>query len=136
MWFTSILNIYKYCLFIYNMTERSNLIDNVKAWIHLDNEMKTLRREMKERREKKKEITKALVSVMKTNDIDCFDITDGQLIYSKKNIKKPLTKKHLLNSLSTYFKNDNKIVKELGGFIMNSRQGTIKEDIRRKINIK
>lgn len=118
------------------MTERSNLIDNVKAWIHLDNEMKTLRREMKERRDKKKEITKALVSVMKTNDIDCFDITDGQLIYSKKNIKKPLTKKHLLNSLSTYFKNDNKIVKELGGFIMNSRQGTIKEDIRRKINIK
>ena len=75
------------------MTERSNLIDNVKAWIHLDNEMKTLRREMKERRDKKKEITKALVSVMKTNDIDCFDIKDGQLNIQQKKYKKTSYKK-------------------------------------------
>ena len=119
------------------MQDRSHLIDNVKEWIHLDNELNTLRREMKQRRVRKKTITQALVNIMKTNDIDCFDITDGgQLIYSKKNIKKPLTKKHLLAALSTYFKNDNKIVKDLGVYIMNSREGTIKEDIRRKINIK
>ena len=118
------------------MDDRSHLIDNVKEWMHLDNELKTLRREMKERRNKKKEITKALVSVMKTNEIDCFDITDGQLIYSKKNVKKPLTKKHLLTSLSNYFKDNSHMVKELSGFIMNSRESNIKEDIRRKFNIK
>jgi len=118
------------------MDDRSHLIDNVKEWIHLDNELKTLRKEMKERRNKKKEITKALVNVMKTNEIDCFDITGGQLIYSKKNVKKPLTKKHLLTSLSDYFKDDKHIVKELGVFILNSRESNVKEDIRRKFNIK
>ena len=52
---------------------------------------------------RKKEITTGiLVNIMKVNDIDCFDITDGQLIYSKKNLKKPLSKKHLLNCIS-YF---------------------------------
>ena len=118
------------------MEQRSKLIDNVKEWIHLDNEIKTLRQEMRERRNRKKNITTDLVNIMKVNEIDCFDITDGQLIYSKKNIKKPLTKKHLLTSLQTFFKNNTKMVKELGTFIMNTREGAIKEDIRRKINIK
>jgi hypothetical protein len=118
------------------MEDRSHLIDNVKEWIHLDNEIKTLRGKMKERRNRKKEITTILVNIMKVNDIDCFDITDGQLIYSKKNLKNPLSKKHLLNALSIFFKDDNQIVKELSKFIMNTRENKIKEDIRRKINIK
>ena len=118
------------------MEQRSLLINNVKEWIHLDNKLIELRREMKDSRNRKKNITADLVTIMKTNDIDCFDIKDGQLIYSKKNIKKPLTKKHLLTSLNTFFENDSKIVKNLGTFIMNSRKETIKEDIRRKINIK
>ena len=43
---------------------------------------------------------------MKNNEIDCFDTQDGQLIYTKKNVKNPLSKKHLLKSLTEFFKND------------------------------
>ena len=75
------------------MADRSKLIENVKEWIHLDNELKEMRATMRDNRNRKKQITAILVDIMKTNEIDCFDITDGQLIYSKKNIKKPLTKK-------------------------------------------
>jgi hypothetical protein len=118
------------------MADKSRLIENVKEWIHLDNQLKEIRERMKAHRNRKKEITSVLVSIMKTNDIDCFDITDGKLFYNKKNVKKPLTKKHLLASLAKYFDNNNVMVKELSTFIMNSRENNIKEDIRRKFNIK
>ena len=118
------------------MEDRSRLIQNVKEWIGLDNEIKTLQREIKERRKKKKNITFSLVDIMKNNEIDCFDITDGQLIYTKKNVKNPLSKKHLLKSLSEFFKNDKLIVGQLGKYIMETRESKTREDIRRKINIK
>lgn len=118
------------------MADRSNLIEHVKEWINLDNDLKELRAQMKENRNRKKQITSILVDIMKTNEIDCFDITDGQLLYSKKSVKKPLTKKHLLTSLTKYFANNKDMVKELGSFIMNTRESKTKEDIRRKFNIK
>ena len=118
------------------MADRSNLIEHVKEWIHLDNDLKELRAQMKENRNRKKQITSILVDIMKTNEIDCYDITDGQLLYSKKSVKKPLTKKHLLTSLTKYFANNKDMVKELGSFIMNTRESKTKEDIRRKFNIK
>ena len=118
------------------MEERSHLIQNVKEWISLDNEIKTLQKEIKERRKKKKDITYSLVDIMKNNEIDCFDIKDGQLIYTKKNVKNPLSKKHLLKSLTEFFKNDKLIVGQLGKYIMETRESKTKENIRRKINIK
>ena len=59
---------------------------------------------------------------MRNNDIDCFDIQDGKLIYTKKKVKAPLSKKHLLSSLSNYFKNNKDIITELSEFILNSRR--------------
>jgi len=116
--------------------DRERLIDNVKQWIDLDEELKLLRKKARQLRENKKELTSSLVSIMKDNDIDCFDINDGQLIRTTRQVKTPLSKKHLLISLAQYFQNDPKVVKELGGFIMNSRTSKTKEDIRRKINLK
>ena len=47
------------------MSDRSHLIDNVKEWIHLDNEMKTLRQQMRDFRTRKRGITSTLVDIMK-----------------------------------------------------------------------
>ena len=116
--------------------DRERLIDNVKQWIDLDEELKLLRKKARQLRENKKDLTSSLVSIMKDNDIDCFDINDGQLIRTTRQVKTPLSKKHLLTSLAKFFQNDPKGVKELGGFIMNSRTSKTKEDIRRKINLK
>ena len=116
--------------------DRERLIDNVKQWIDLDEELKLLRKKARQLRENKKDLTSSLVSIMKDNDIDCFDINDGQLIRTTRQVKTPLSKKHLLTSLAQYFQNDPKVVKELSGFIMDSRKSKTKEDIRRKINLK
>ena len=74
----------------------------------------------------------SLVDVMKSNEIDCFDLNDGKLIYSKSKYKKPISKKVLLDTLNGYFKNDSKIAQDLSEHIMNSREETVKEIIRRK----
>ena len=63
------------------------LLENVKAWLNLDNEIKHLQKEIKSRRNQKKELTDSLMSVMKVNDIEQIDLSDGQLIYTKKKTK-------------------------------------------------
>ena len=109
------------------------LLDSVKSWINIDNEIRQLQVAIKERRKQKKELTDNLVHTMKQNDIDVFNIPDGELIYTKTKSKTPLSKKHLLLSLSEYFKNDKQMVDQLGKFILDSRKIKEKENIKRKI---
>ena len=114
------------------MDDKRQLIENVKGWISIDNEIKELQKELKEKRKEKKMYTTNLVDIMKTNNVDCFDIKNGKLIYTKKKIRAPLSKKHLFSSLSNYFKNNKDIIDELGNYILNSREEKIKENIKRK----
>ena len=109
-----------------------NLKENIKNWLKLDQEIKVLQKEIKNRREDKKNYTQDIVNVMKQNEIDCFDVKDGKLLYTKSKIKAPLSKKHLLASLMTYFKNDTETVKSVAEFVLNSRAEKIKENIRKK----
>jgi len=109
------------------------LLDNVKEWINIDNEIRQLQSAIKERRKQKKELTTNLVDTMKQNEIDVFNIPDGELIYTKSKTKTPLSKKHLLLSLSQYFKEDKNMVEQLGKYILDSRQTKEKENIKRKI---
>lgn len=114
------------------MDDKRKLIENVKSWIDIDNDIKVLQKELKEKRKEKKMFTSNLVDIMKTNNVDCFDIKNGKLLYTKKKVKAPLSKKHLFNSLSQYFKNNKNIIDELGNYILNSREEKIKENIKRK----
>ena len=109
------------------------LLENVKTWLDIDNQIRALQKQIKERRKLKKDLTASLVQIMKTNEIEQLNIPDGQLIYTKRTTKAPLSKKHLLTSLSTYFKQDPRIVEELGKFIMNSRKDKQKQNIKRKL---
>jgi hypothetical protein len=114
------------------MDTKEELVTRIKDWIKVDNEITKLQKQIKGYREEKKNMTTSLVDVMKDNEIDCFDINDGKLIYSKSKCKKPINKKTLLNALQGYFKNDDKTVQEVSQHILNSREETIKESIRRK----
>ena len=115
------------------MSSQEDLLNNVKTWLDIDNQIRTLQKEIRDRRKLKKELTNNLVGIMKTQDIDALNVPDGQPIYTKTKTKAPLSKKHLLLSLSTYFKNDQRMVDELSKYIMESRQEKEKENIKRKI---
>ena len=75
---------------------KEQLIENIKEWINIDNELKEIQKAAKERRQRKKDLTSSLVNVMKDNEIDCFDVNDGKLIYTQNKVKSNLTKKSLL----------------------------------------
>jgi hypothetical protein len=109
------------------------LLENVKSWLTIDNEIRALQKEIKERRKFKKKLTNDLMGTMKSNDIDQLNVPDGELIYNKTKTKAPLSKKHLLTSLTQYFKGDQRVIDELSKFIMETRNEKEKESIKRKI---
>jgi len=113
---------------------KEQLVNNIKEWIKMDNEITQLKNEIKERNNKKKILTESLVLVMKTNSIDCFDINGGGLVYKKNKIKKPINGKTLLTALQNYYKNDVKIAEEITKHVMDNREEKIKETIKRKID--
>jgi len=114
------------------MDTKAELITHIRSWIDIDNEISKLQKQIKDFRNEKKELTESLVDIMKTNEIDCFDINDGKLIYAKSKVKKPINKKTLLTALEGYFKEDVKMATQLSEHILNSREETVKESIRRK----
>ena len=67
--------------------EKEQLIQVIKEWVKNDNELRTLHREQQKRKLEKKKITQNLIEIMRNNNIDCFDINDGQIMYKKKEVK-------------------------------------------------
>ncbi len=113
---------------------KEQLVNNIKEWIKIDNDVAQLKAEIKERTNKKKLLTENLVTVMKTNSIDCFDINGGALVYKKNKVKKPINGKTLLSALQNYYKTDPKIAEDIAKHVMDSREEQIKETIKRKID--
>ena len=113
---------------------KEQLVNNIKEWIKIDNEVAQLKADIKERTNKKKLLTENLVTVMKTNSIDCFDINGGALVYKKNKVKKPINGKTLLLALQNYYKSDPKIAEDIAKHVMDSREEQIKETIKRKID--
>jgi hypothetical protein len=109
------------------------LLENVKTWLDIDNQIRTLQKEIRDRRKLKKSLTQSLVGIMKIQDIDALNVPDGQLVYNKTKTKSALSKKHLMTSLASYFKDDRRLADEVTKFIMDSRQEKEKENIKRKI---
>lgn len=104
----------------------------IKNWITYDEKIKQLQKEIANNRKEKKFLTEKLTQIMKSNNIDEFDINKGKLVYNKVKTKAPLSKKHLLTSLNQFYKNDNEMVEELTKFIMESREEVTKEQIKHK----
>ena len=117
------------------MTTKEELVANIKEWMKIEQEMKTLQREIKERRLKKKQLADKLVVIMKENDIDCFDLSEGKLIYTKRKVKAAISKKHLSECLEKYFSQDSHINSEqVCEYILENRTIKENESIRHKPN--
>ena len=115
--------------------EKEELVDNIKQWISLDEEIKNLQKHLKEKRNEKKQNTETLVRIMRENEIDCFDLDSqgNKLIYTKQKVKQSLSKKHLIACLTQYFKEDAQKAKNISEFILTNRTEKIKEKIKKKI---
>lgn len=116
------------------METKEQLVNNIKEWIKIDTEILELKSQIKDRNNKKKTLTENLVTVMKTNKIDCFDINGGALVYKTSKTKKPINGKTLLSALQNYYKTDPKVAEDIAKHVMDSREEQVKEIIKRKID--
>lgn len=113
------------------METKDQLVQHIKEWITVDEEIKSLQKELKTRKEKQKNLTKELMDVMKTNEIDCFDLNDGKLVYTKSKTKQTINKKYLISTLIKCLE-DPKDAEKVTEFILENREEKIRENIRRK----
>ena len=111
---------------------KKELINNIKEWIKLDADIAKMKTEIKDKNNKKKNLTDNLVTVMKNNSIDCFDISGGSLIYKQTKVKKAINKKTLLTALQNYYKNDSANVEDIVNHVLNTREENIKDTIKLK----
>lgn len=117
------------------MTTKEELVLNIKEWLQLENEMKTLQKELKQRRLRKKKLADDLVNIMKDNEVDSFDLSEGKILYTKRKVKAPLSKKHLKDYLHKYFSQDADVnPDEVCDFILENRLEKENESIRHKPN--
>jgi hypothetical protein len=119
---------------ISKLSTKDELIMNIKEWIKTDNEIIKLKTDLKEKNNKKKQLTEKLVHVMKNNSIDCFDINGGALVYKQKKTKKTISGKFLLSQLEEYYKEQPELAKEIAKKVLDNREEVIKEEIERKMS--
>jgi len=117
-----------------NMETKEELVTNIKEWMKIDSEINKLQTELKERKNKKKQLTDSLVNVMKKNQIDCFDINGGSLVYKQNKTKKPINGKTLMAVLQDYYSTDPTKAEDLTKYILENREEQIKETIKMKLN--
>jgi hypothetical protein len=115
---------------------KEELISSIKEWIKIDNEILKHTKEIKDMKKKQKLLTNSLVNVMKNNQLECFDINGGKILYKKSKCKKPINTKTLLNTLKTYYNETPNKAEEITDYILKNREEVIKETIRRKLDKK
>lgn len=111
---------------------KAELVESIREWIKIDNEIRNLNKETRLRKSQMLKISQKLMLTMKDNKIDEFNVKEGKLIYSKKNVKKPITKKYLTDILLKYYEGDETHATEMNTYILENRESTIKETLRRK----
>ena len=116
------------------MSDKDKLVENIKKWVKIDNEIKELKKLQNERKEIQKELSSTLMNAMKENNIDMFNMKQGSIHYKQNKIKKPITKKMLQEVLLKYYNNDLAKATDINEFILDNREEVVKETLIHKMN--
>lgn len=115
--------------------DKSILVEKIKRWLDTETKINNIQKDLKELRKQKKSLSADLSVIMKSKQLECIDVTHGQIIYTQKETKKGINKKYLSDILSKYYKDDGQ-AKEICAFILENRESSVKENIRLKAHKK
>mgnify|MGYP000362385742 CR=1 FL=1 len=115
---------------------KETIVNALSEWKEIDSTLEKLSIQSKELRQRKKVLTESLVGVMKKNEIDCFDLKDSKIIYTKNNTKTTINKEYVMNCLTKYFKIKRMSVnvEEICEYIFSNREVVTKDNLRIKLN--
>ena len=116
------------------MNSKDILINNIKEWVKLENEIAQLNKEINVRKKEKKVLSNTLIETMKNYTVKggTSSIQTGQICFNKRKSKKAITKKGLFDILTKYYNGDDTKINELQNFILDNRETITKETITLK----
>jgi hypothetical protein len=112
-----------------------NFKQNVKDWVTLDDDIKTLQDAIKKRKKRINELTPVILDFMKRFNINDLNTQNGQLRYTTSLLAKPVNKNFLLSKLGEFFK-DNEKSQVLTTYIYDNRIKEEKVKLKRVIEKK
>ena len=112
---------------------KDQLKDYLRQWVRVENEISTLNAEIKKRKLLHQQLSSSLLNVMRQNEIDCFDLANGRIVYSKTKTRAPLNNGQIKTALTTYYKDDAEKASNLTLFLLASRVEKTRESIKMKI---
>ena len=112
---------------------KDQLKDYLRQWVRVENEISTLNAEIKKRKLLHQELSSSLLGVMRQNEIDCFDLANGRIVYSKTKTRAPLNNGQIKTALTTYYKDDAEKATNLTQFLLAARVERTRESIKMKI---
>ena len=107
--------------------------NNVKEWLTLDDDIITLQKAIKERKNKKTELTPKVLDYMGRFNINDLNTNNGKIKFTKSMCTKPLNKQFLVSRLGDFFKDFSKGEKA-ASFILENRDKEEKIKLRRVVN--
>jgi hypothetical protein len=116
------------------MNPPEQTVQSIRDWVKYDNEIRALQKEIAARKKERTRLSGILIDVMKKTDTGCYELKNGVLMYSVKNVKKPMTKKVLFDVLKKYYNGDCIKAAQLNDFIMDNREEVIQESLVHKLD--
>lgn len=116
------------------MDQKDITVQLVRDWVKYDNEIRQLQKEIAVRKKEKTKMSTVLIDIMKKTNTGCYELKNGVLMYSIKNVKKPMTKKVLFDVLQKYYNGDSIKAAQLNEYIMSNREEVVQEKLIHKID--
>ena len=107
--------------------------ENIRSWVHLDNEILILNEKLTNLKNKKKLLNNDIIVFLNEKNINnpTIKINDGKLKIIDNQFHQALTYKHLNLCLLQFFRNDNDYVNKLINFIKSKRTIKTTQEIKR-----
>lgn len=105
----------------------------IREWVKVDNEISTIRSNLKLHNKRKSEITTELINNMNAQNIDCFNTRDGKIVCKRKNQKSGISGKFLIAQLNDYYASHPSVATDIANHILNNRKEKVTYDIKRTV---
>lgn len=125
----------EYGLFDDNNSEFIQFKEEVKEWLALDDDIRTLQDAIKKRKVRKDILNKNILEYMSKFKINDLNTKDGTIKFAKSLTTKPLNKQFLISKLGDFFRDFSKGEK-VATFILNNRDKEEKFRLRRVLEKK
>lgn len=125
----------EYGLFDDNNSEFIQFKEEVKEWLTLDDDIRTLQDAIKKRKVRKDILNKNILEYMAKFKINDLNTKDGTIKFAKSLTTKPLNKQFLISKLGDFFRDFSKGEK-VATFILNNRDKEEKFRLRRVLEKK